>query len=398
MSRTRGDWACEPPGLRPFVLLLLCLTSPRGPTGSALALERSVRFAALVRPLGSTSPANCYRRNWCTYVVSRKVSCPVINGTQTRLRRFYQHCTWPTECSGKVSYRVVVQPTFHITYRTVSAMEWRCCPGFSGKRCQDDCFDCKQIKDLSTRLGSIENKVSVLVAVERQKCPVNHVPEVGGSLILRVEDKDTQDPIQCHQLRGPPGSEKRPSAAGPPGPIGPTGPQGPPGKPGPPGKQGLPGSPGPRGPSDADQLSLPRGDRSWLLHTKPKSQPEESLDVPDIPGLRGSLGMPGEPRPQGPIGPMGPLGKPGNTGPQGEPGLPGPKGEKGSMADGRQAFLELQGDLQILLRRVTLLEEMVWPEPLPLEDLDSLEGFTQMDMRSGQTSRRRQKLRMNSEE
>uniref|UniRef100_UPI00358ED0ED EMI domain-containing protein 1-like n=1 Tax=Myxine glutinosa TaxID=7769 RepID=UPI00358ED0ED len=151
-------------------------------------------------------------------------------------------------------------------------------------------------------------------------------------------------------------------------------------------------------------------DRSWLLHTKPKSQPEESLDVPDIPGLRGSLGMPGEPRPQGPIGPMGPLGKPGNTGPQGEPGLPGPKGEKGSMgspgqkgdkgklADGRQAFLELQGDLQILLRRVTLLEEMVWPEPLPLEDLDSLEGFTQMDMRSGQTSRRRQKLRMNSEE
>uniref|UniRef100_A0A8C4R846 EMI domain-containing protein n=1 Tax=Eptatretus burgeri TaxID=7764 RepID=A0A8C4R846_EPTBU len=195
MSRTRGErsLACEPLGLPPLMLLLLCLTCPWSPTGSALALEQSFGFAAFVQPFRTTS-SSCYRRNWCSYIVSRKVSCPVINGTQTRLRRFYHHCTWPPECSGKVSYRVVVQPTFRITYRTVSAMEWRCCPGFSGKRCQNDCFDCKQIADLSTRLGSIENKVNLGINALSAQWDLQENPE------LQVH-KDSQACQACQGQR-----------------------------------------------------------------------------------------------------------------------------------------------------------------------------------------------------
>lgn len=35
-----------------------------------------------------------------------------------------------------VSYRTVVRPSYKVAYRQVTALEWRCCPGFAGDQCQ----------------------------------------------------------------------------------------------------------------------------------------------------------------------------------------------------------------------------------------------------------------------
>ncbi|CAN0051990.1 unnamed protein product, partial [Lampetra planeri] len=75
--------------------------------------------------------------NWCPYPVSRRVPCPVHNGTEVYVRRVLHPCHWAKGCSPKISYRSAVRPTYRLAYRLASVLEWRCCPGFTGKRCQD---------------------------------------------------------------------------------------------------------------------------------------------------------------------------------------------------------------------------------------------------------------------
>uniref|UniRef100_A0A8C3JSC2 EMI domain-containing protein n=1 Tax=Calidris pygmaea TaxID=425635 RepID=A0A8C3JSC2_9CHAR len=72
--------------------------------------------------------------NWCSYTVTRTVSCHVQNGTF--LQRVFQGCRWPLACSGG-SYRTIVRPIYRVTYKTVTALEWRCCPGHTGATCEE---------------------------------------------------------------------------------------------------------------------------------------------------------------------------------------------------------------------------------------------------------------------
>uniref|UniRef100_A0A663DQS8 EMI domain-containing protein n=1 Tax=Aquila chrysaetos chrysaetos TaxID=223781 RepID=A0A663DQS8_AQUCH len=78
---------------------------------------------------GLSAPAN-----WCSYTVTRTVSCHVQNGTF--LQRVFQGCRWPLACSGG-SYRTVVRPIYRVTYKTLTALEWRCCPGHAGANCEE---------------------------------------------------------------------------------------------------------------------------------------------------------------------------------------------------------------------------------------------------------------------
>uniref|UniRef100_A0A8C9UYL6 Collagen alpha-1(XXVI) chain-like n=1 Tax=Scleropages formosus TaxID=113540 RepID=A0A8C9UYL6_SCLFO len=85
-------------------------------------------------------------RNWCQYTVSKTVSCQVHNGTTSLVQRMFQSCRWPGPCSNVISYRTLVRPTYRVAYRQVTALEWRCCPGFLGEDCHegkcDDIYMC----------------------------------------------------------------------------------------------------------------------------------------------------------------------------------------------------------------------------------------------------------------
>ncbi|KAK9412430.1 collagen alpha-1XXVI chain [Crotalus adamanteus] len=84
---------------------------------------------------GSAGNAFANRRHWCHYTVTRMVSCQVQNGSETVIQRVYQSCRWPGPCANLV--RTLIRPTYKIAYRTVTALEWRCCPGFTGSNCEE---------------------------------------------------------------------------------------------------------------------------------------------------------------------------------------------------------------------------------------------------------------------
>ncbi|KAK2537557.1 hypothetical protein Q9233_002861 [Columba guinea] len=85
-------------------------------------------------PLGK---AYAIGRHWCHYTVTRTVSCQVQNGSETVIQRVYQSCRWPGPCANLVSYRTLIRPTYKMSYRTVTTLEWRCCPGFTGSNCEE---------------------------------------------------------------------------------------------------------------------------------------------------------------------------------------------------------------------------------------------------------------------
>ncbi|XP_023821658.1 collagen alpha-1(XXVI) chain-like [Oryzias latipes] len=74
------------------------------------------------------------KRNWCPHTVTKTITCQVQNGTV--LQRVYQTCRWPQGCSGG-SYKTMIRPSYKVVHRTVTSLEWKCCPGFSGSACEE---------------------------------------------------------------------------------------------------------------------------------------------------------------------------------------------------------------------------------------------------------------------
>nr|XP_056715849.1 EMI domain-containing protein 1 [Euleptes europaea] len=400
------------------------------------------------------------RRNWCSYTITRTVSCHVQNGTY--LQRVFQSCRWPIGCTGG-SYRTIVRPTYKQAYKTVTALEWKCCPGHTGTNCEAEsvsyldaqdaghgsaplrrfpvrpatysgCLNCSKMSEVFERLNFLEAKVATLSAAEsvtsvvpgRRQSPKGDASAdslaLWGSLAAQGSPGDESVkagfPGPRDRLRTTiPGRDGRLASQGPPGPAGPkgdagirgpsgipgvkgpSGPQGLPGPPGPPGKdggrgfpgeKGLPGLPGPPGPPGPPAPAGPK-----ISEIPDQRDPLLSNTFIEM-GITGPAGPPGLPGPMGPPGPAGKPGSPGHDGIPGKPGAdgtagipgdkgergppgypghrgldgergePGPKGEpgeKGAWAISLQSFLEQQAQLELLARRVTLLEAIIWPEP-----------------------------------
>ncbi|XP_061907337.1 EMI domain-containing protein 1 isoform X2 [Entelurus aequoreus] len=385
------------------------------------------------------------KKNWCPHTVTRTVTCQVQNGTV--VQRVYQTCRWPQGCTGG-SYRTVVRPSYKIVYRTVTSLEWKCCPGFSGTACEEDarkqqvaqeairkpstlrrppartgdplsnCLNCSRITAMNDRLSSLEAKVQGFTALPSatQRYPLSKgVAQEAALLKGTTPVKGTpgeQGPAGPQGEKGRdgiPGRDGKPGSRGFPGPSGPrgeagvrgpsgapgskgtSGPAGPRGPPGLPGERGLPGPPGPPAAASA-RIPEPDNRGKELLFTntfhdsRPGPQgppgpigppgPKGPLGLPGPPGHNGKAGTPGTSGPVGPKGERGergPSGYQGERGFRGEPGAPGPKGEpgeKGLPDFSLQMFRDLQADLELLARRVTLLEAIIWPEP----DLGSGDG------------------------
>ncbi|XP_061527574.1 EMI domain-containing protein 1 isoform X2 [Phycodurus eques] len=423
-----------------WTVLVLWLCTPADGTWKTGLYKSRAQAAA-------SHPAVYQKRNWCPHTVTKTVSCQVQNGTV--VQRVYQTCRWPQGCTGG-SYRTVVRPSYKMVYRTVTSLEWKCCPGFSGTACEDDagkqqaaqeavrkastlrrppartgealssCLNCSRITAMNDRLSSLEAKVQVLTALPSvsQRHPLSRgrvTPEsallLGGAAAApgAPGERGPPGPQGEKGYDGLPGRDGKAGSRGLPGPVGPrgeagargpagspglkgtSGPAGPRGPPGLPGERGLPGPPGPPAHASAripapdnsgkdpfftntfhDSTPGPQGPPGPLGPTGPKGPAGP-------PGPQGQNGKPGTPGTQGPMGPKGergergPSGYPGDRGFRGEPGSPGPKGESGEkgLPDfSSQMFRDLQAELELLARRVTLLEAIIWPEP----DLGSADG------------------------
>uniref|UniRef100_A0A3Q3X4P6 EMI domain-containing protein n=1 Tax=Mola mola TaxID=94237 RepID=A0A3Q3X4P6_MOLML len=101
----------------------------------------------------------CHHRvlNWCPHTVTKTVTCQVQNGTI--LQRVYQSCHWPQGCSGG-SYKTVVRPSYKVVYRTVTSLEWKCCPGFRGAACEEGESRQMETQTTAADIHTAEVKVS----------------------------------------------------------------------------------------------------------------------------------------------------------------------------------------------------------------------------------------------
>nr|XP_020480148.1 collagen alpha-1(XXVI) chain-like isoform X2 [Monopterus albus] len=332
-------------------------------------------------------------RNWCQYTVSKTVSCKVHNGTETAVQRMFQSCRWPGPCSKVISYRTVIRPSFKVTYKQVTALEWRCCPGFVGEECREECMNCTSFTDMNSRIKAIESKIRLLEE-GRPSLPTVSLPEGStGNEVDTPQPTPIGRPSHLPPGRGPPGPigpPGLPGSAGAPGPAGRAGlpgPIGPKGDRGLPGEIGLPGPPGPPGPPGLSSFPIQaRGDvfhvdnqeeipfRSALpapqvvvgppgptgpVGPSGPAGPRGAVGIPGLPGQDGQEGLQGRPGMPGPKGDPGERGPPGVSGERGLPGAPGPKGEAGEGLNEVEVVQQLREALKILAERVLILEHMI---------------------------------------
>ncbi|KAG5837652.1 hypothetical protein ANANG_G00241710 [Anguilla anguilla] len=224
---------------------------------------------------GPPATGGAHRRNWCQYTVSKTVSCQMHNGTEKLVQRLLHSCRWPGPCANLISYRTVMRPTYRVVYRQVTALEWRCCPGFLGDNCSQECMNCSSYADMSNRLNVIESKILLLEEAGPPPSSANGLPE--GSTDNEV---DTPNPTPLSPpavgLPGVPGSRgrwgslERRACLGPP-------------------------PPAPPGPLPAFPL---RGDVFGLTERK---QDEDSPLPSSLPASVNRQATPGPPAPPGPL-------------------------------------------------------------------------------------------------
>ncbi|XP_023281031.1 EMILIN-3 [Seriola lalandi dorsalis] len=76
-------------------------------------------------------------KNHCAYVVQKNITCTMQDGVSTYVKAEYTtKCIWGQKCPV-VMYRTFYKPKYKVGFKTVTELEWRCCPGYSGENCYD---------------------------------------------------------------------------------------------------------------------------------------------------------------------------------------------------------------------------------------------------------------------
>ncbi|XP_072544222.1 EMILIN-2 [Salminus brasiliensis] len=118
-------------------------------------MARSALLLALAFLWSSSgSPAASQHRhgnkNWCAFIVQKNVSCAVQAGLEVPAEAAPCPMNQP-DCQQQMRYRGNFRPTYRISYKTVTELEWRCCPGYRGP-------DCKELKGTPNRQTVVQHQ------------------------------------------------------------------------------------------------------------------------------------------------------------------------------------------------------------------------------------------------
>uniref|UniRef100_A0A3Q2Q536 Elastin microfibril interfacer 3a n=1 Tax=Fundulus heteroclitus TaxID=8078 RepID=A0A3Q2Q536_FUNHE len=111
------------------------------------------------------------KRNHCAYVVEKTVSFTVQDGAAPYVKAEYNKCSWAKRCPTLL-YRLLYKPMYKVAHKTVTELEWRCCPGYSGYNCMEG----QQIYQHPMRM------------MPPFKGPPMKGPQFSGERIFRIEE------------------------------------------------------------------------------------------------------------------------------------------------------------------------------------------------------------------
>ncbi|XP_068194420.1 EMILIN-3 [Antennarius striatus] len=117
----------------PFMLITLCLSLVE--TKFYRPLQFNQYKAGLSQHHDQGKPTSRHK-NHCAYVVEKTVSFTVQEGAAPYVKAEYNKCSWGQKCPT-LQYRLLYKPLFKVAHKTVTELEWRCCPGFSGYGCME---------------------------------------------------------------------------------------------------------------------------------------------------------------------------------------------------------------------------------------------------------------------
>ncbi|XP_029993669.1 EMILIN-3 [Sphaeramia orbicularis] len=75
-------------------------------------------------------------KNHCAYVIEKTVTFTMQDGAAPYVKVEYNKCSWGKKCPTLL-YRLMYKPMYKVAHKTVTELEWRCCPGYSGYACMD---------------------------------------------------------------------------------------------------------------------------------------------------------------------------------------------------------------------------------------------------------------------
>ncbi|XP_049435988.1 EMILIN-3 [Epinephelus fuscoguttatus] len=94
-------------------------------------------YKAGLNPHHSPNKPMTRHKNYCAYVVQKNITCTMQDGVATYVKADYTtKCIWGQKCPV-VMYRTIYKPKYKVGFKTVTELEWRCCPGYSGENCYD---------------------------------------------------------------------------------------------------------------------------------------------------------------------------------------------------------------------------------------------------------------------
>uniref|UniRef100_A0A8C7DTX9 Elastin microfibril interfacer 3a n=1 Tax=Oncorhynchus kisutch TaxID=8019 RepID=A0A8C7DTX9_ONCKI len=124
-------------GLRPLPPVAhLCYFQEVGNARGFLGLEKGASLRILSKCVILFSHYFLSDRNHCAYVVEKTVSFTMQDGVAPYVKAQYNKCAWGQKCPTLI-YHVMYKPVYKVAHKTLTELEWRCCPGYSGYGCME---------------------------------------------------------------------------------------------------------------------------------------------------------------------------------------------------------------------------------------------------------------------